>query len=521
MTGLLPWLKSWSEQPIIAAMNSAAATLAHLRPLDLLALWPTHAPLMLLHSGSRQRRWARWSVFALPRCGYRFDGRSSLRGDLPASLGRIALSHDPLRDLDAILAATRHAETGSRGEPFAGGWIGHFSYDLGRWIEPCAARADRRGRFAGLPQSCAAGDERGDMAGDTAGSWPLIELWHCPEALVFDHLNNRRHVVGNGDFFAEAVSSLAPRPSRGLRETFETGPIEAVSSPQHYQAIVERTLEYIRAGDIYQANLAQWFAAPFRGSTRALAAQALASSAAWFGAYLEPGDDPAGPAARRRIISMSPELLLSLDASTRRVITRPIKGTRLASDDPRLLRQSSKDTAELTMIVDLMRNDLGRVCEIGSVQVPAPRMIETHGTVHHGVAEITGAVRADVTVGDLLRAIFPGGSVTGAPKIRSMQIIDELEPHPRGPYCGCIGFISDRGDLTLNIAIRTMLLEGRGDPDRLDDLQGELRYAAGCGIVADSDPEAEYRESLAKTAVLRAALTIRAKPCLAAPLVRG
>lgn len=498
-------------------MNSAAATLAHLRPLDLLALWPTHAPLMLLHSGSRQRRWARWSIFALPRCGYRFDGRSSLRGDLPASLGRIALSHDPLRDLDAILAATHHAQTGSRGEPFAGGWIGHFSYDLGRWIEPRAARADRHGRFAGSPQP----SKDGNRAGDRTGEWPLIELWHCPHALIFDHLNNRWHVVGNGDFIAEAVSSLAPRRSRGRRDAFETGPIEAVSTPQHYRAIVERTLEYILAGDIYQANLAQWFAASFRGSTRALAAQALASSGAWFGAYLEPGDDPAAPGVRRRIISMSPELLLSLDASTRHVITRPIKGTRLASDDPLLLRQSCKDAAELTMIVDLMRNDLGRVCEIGSVQVPSPRLIETHGTVHHGVAEITGAVRADVTVGDLLRAIFPGGSVTGAPKIRAMQIIDELEPHQRGPYCGCIGFISDRGDVTLNIAIRTMLLEGRGDPHRLDDLQGELRYAAGCGIVADSDPEAEYRESLAKTAVLRAALTIQAKPCWAAPLVRG
>jgi para-aminobenzoate synthetase component 1 len=223
------------------------------------------------------------------------------------------------------------------------------------------------------------------------------------------------------------------------------------------------------------------------------------------------------PGVRRGIISMSPELLLAFDASTRQVITRPIKGTQLSCNDPRVLRQSSKDAAELTMIVDLMRNDLGRVCEIGSVQVPAPRMIETHGTVHHGVAEITGRVRADVSVGGLLRAVFPGGSVTGAPKIRAMQIIDELEPQPRGPYCGCIGFISDRGDVTLNVAIRTMLLQGEGPTDQFDQMTGELRYAAGCGIVADSDPEAEYRESLAKTAVLREALATaaqRARPVI-------
>ncbi|MEE8153446.1 MAG: chorismate-binding protein, partial [Phycisphaerales bacterium] len=160
----------------------------------------------------------------------------------------------------------------------------------------------------------------------------------------------------------------------------------------------------------------------------------------------------------------------------------------------------------LHMIVDLMRNDLGRVCEYGSVRVPQSRAIETHPTVHQGVAEITGSLRADVTLGRLLGATFPGGSVTGAPKIRAMQIIDELESICRGPYCGAIGWISDHGFTRLNMAIRTIALTGRRKTGAWDKMVGTLDYGVGGGIVADSQPIAEYRETLDKAAVLRLVL---------------
>jgi len=191
------------------------------------------------------------------------------------------------------------------------------------------------------------------------------------------------------------------------------------------------------------------------------------------------------------IISMSPESFLSVDDAGE-VRTRPIKGTLGVDRDPSELLASAKDTAELAMIVDLMRNDLSRVCRPGSVRVTVPRTIETHATVHHAAAEICGALRSGVDPTALLAATFPPGSVTGAPKIRAMQVIDELESAPRGPYCGAVGFVDDRGTLELNVAIRTITLA----------LDGTLLYSAGCGIVADSDPALEEEESRLKCRVL-------------------
>jgi para-aminobenzoate synthetase component 1 len=176
------------------------------------------------------------------------------------------------------------------------------------------------------------------------------------------------------------------------------------------------------------------------------------------------------------------------------VVTRPIKGTRPSSVDARELDESDKDRAELAMIVDLMRNDLGRVAEIGSVRVTEPRVLETHRTVHHGVAEISARLRDGVTWRDLLAATFPPGSVTGAPKIRAMQIIEELEPHGRGFYCGAIGFIARSGHAGLNVAIRTAQIGAASGARGARPLV----YHAGCGIVADSDPSAEVAETHAK-----------------------
>ncbi|MHC4994665.1 MAG: anthranilate synthase component I family protein, partial [Planctomycetota bacterium] len=243
--------------------------------------------------------------------------------------------------------------------------------------------------------------------------------------------------------------------------------------------------------DIFQANLAQRFDTTFVGDPRELFARLATVSPAWYGAYLEL---PSG----RRLLSTSPELFLRVDG--RHVTTRPIKGTRPAAGDPNELRRAEKDTAELNMIVDLMRNDLGRVCEYKSVRVTQPRTIESHPTVHHGVATIEGDLHPSMDTVDLLRATLPGGSVTGAPKIRAMQIIDELEGRPRGPYCGAIGTLS-RDHSQLNVAIRTLLLE----PTEAGASTYRAAFSAGGGIVADSDPEAEYLETIDKAqAILRA-----------------
>ncbi len=268
--------------------------------------------------------------------------------------------------------------------------------------------------------------------------------------------------------------------------------------------MVGRGLQYIGAGDVFQVNLSHRMSAGFRGEPRGWYAEVAGASPAWYGAYLElRGEVGEVGKGVRTLASWSPELFLEVEGGRgeggggRRVVTRPIKGTLASSGLASALEGSGKDAAELHMIVDLMRNDLGRVCRFGSVRVEERRAIETHPTVHHGVATVAGELREGVTVTDLLRATFPGGSVTGVPKVRAMQIIEEVEPVGRGAYCGGIGLFH-RGGMVLNLAIRTAMIEqeSRGGA-------GRLAYSVGGGIVADSDPGAEWRETLAKAAVVK------------------
>jgi para-aminobenzoate synthetase component 1 len=359
---------------------------------------------------------------------------------------------DLIGELDRLGAQEPQTRDGSTPPiPFLGGWIGYLSYDLGRRLEPAA-----RHRSA----SASAADDRG---------WPLGVLGWCPDALVYDNLTGGWYAVGDPPW--------TPGPAHD-GGGFRAGNLVSAVDPDAYLGTVS---------------------ALFEGSTRRLGLTALALSGAWYGAYLElPGG--------RCLVSLSPELLLEVDAVTRRIVTRPVKGTRPSAATRRELRDSVKDTAELNMIVDLMRNDLGRVCEYGSVRVPQARIIETHPTVHHGVAEVTGCLSGGVGLGRLLSAAFPGGSVTGAPKIRAMQIIDELEAVRRGPYCGAIGFVSTCGRVGLNVAIRTIALAGRRRRGAWGHLDGTLDYGVGGGIVADSTPMAEYRESMDKAAILRMVL---------------
>ena len=255
---------------------------------------------------------------------------------------------------------------------------------------------------------------------------------------------------------------------------------------------VVRAKEYIAAGDIYQVNLTHTLSSPWHENAGPLYPCLRAASPAPFSCFLRLGDTT--------VLSASPECFLHIDG--RRVVTRPIKGTRPRSQDPeadnaaaRDLLASAKERAELTMITDLERNDLGQVCDYGSVKATALCALESFAHVHHLVSTVEGELRPGISAVQALRACYPGGSITGAPKKRAREIIAELEPSPRGIYTGAIGFFGCDGRAAFNIAIRTLVVR-----------DGTATFGVGAGIVADSDPEAEYDETMHKAAGLFAAL---------------
>ena len=266
---------------------------------------------------------------------------------------------------------------------------------------------------------------------------------------------------------------------------------------EEYLDKVARSVAYIKAGDIFEVNLSQRFSCAYGMQAGVLYEYLANHNPAGYAGLIQNND--------QAVVSASPELFLSKRG--RRIVTRPIKGTvtrgRNEQEDRRnraWLERSEKDIAELNMIIDLERNDLGRVCEYGTVEVLAEREIEAHPTVYHAVATVAGQLRDGVSVADILRATFPGGSITGAPKIRAMEIIDELEPTARSVYTGSIGWIGVNGDMDLNIAIRTVILERQ-----------RAYVQAGGAVVADSEPQAEYEETLAKAAALVKALWVTSK----------
>jgi para-aminobenzoate synthetase component 1 len=373
--------------------------------------------------------------------------------------------------------------------PFAGGWIGYFAYEaglIGQRVPPRSAAASTIPlvRF-GLYDHVLVFDHTDERWYACAIDWP--EAWRLerlPVARRLDILRKRLY----------AAETARPAP---LPEPTTTVPV-ANMSREAYRMKAARAMDYIRAGDIYQVNLTRRFSARTDASPLELYRRLRRFDPAPHAAFLQ-WDEGA-------IVSASPELFL--DVCDRRVVTRPIKGTRPRVGDEiidasrrRELDESEKERAELTMIVDLLRNDLGRVCEYGSIRVTDPGAIEEHPTVFHRVATITGRLSPDRGWADLLEAALPGGSVTGAPKIRAMQIIRELEPTPRGVYCGSIGWIGLDGNLSLNIAIRTMVQR-----------ESTVHVHAGGAIVAESDPQQEYEEIQAKAAGMFAALNVRQVP---------
>jgi para-aminobenzoate synthetase component 1 len=259
-------------------------------------------------------------------------------------------------------------------------------------------------------------------------------------------------------------------------------------------AAVEGAQRYIRSGDIYQVNLSRRLSVPASDSSWDLFQNLSAVSPAPFAAYLEAGE--------MSVVSSSPEQFLRLSGS--QIVTRPIKGTRPRANDPTRdaqlayeLQTSPKELAELVMITDLLRNDLGRICEYGSVQVPELARLEKFAQVQHLVSTVEGRLRPEITHFAALASCFPGGSITGAPKFRAMEIIDELEPIARGPYCGALGYLGFNRESQLSIAIRTAVCAA-----------GSTHFNVGAGIVADSDPAAEYEETQAKARGFLAALAI-------------
>jgi para-aminobenzoate synthetase component I len=374
------------------------------------------------------------------------------------------------------------------GIPFVGGALGYFGYDLRHFVEVLPRQAEND---LDLPEM-------------------YVGLYDL--ALVFDHHAGRLLSISTG--YPETSESKRRRRAQEraawLRDrvaaasaTASNEPGPAVAGPEvagfargftraGYQAAVETVKEHIAKGDVYQVNLSQRFSVPLAVPPWTLYRRLRAVNPAPFSAYLN-FDDVV-------VASSSPERFLRVEG--RRIETRPIKGTRprgkTREEDLALARElssSPKDRAENLMIVDLLRNDLGRVAEIGSVRVPELFALERHPNVFHLVSTVTAMLGSKYDAVDLLRACWPGGSITGAPKIRAMEIIDQLEPTTRGVYCGSIGYLSFSGDMDTSIVIRTFVIA-----------KGVAHFQVGGGIVADSDPTEEYQETLDKARGLIEAL---------------
>ncbi|HEX7336456.1 MAG TPA: aminodeoxychorismate synthase component I [Gemmatimonadales bacterium] len=382
--------------------------------------------------------------------------------------------------------------------PFQGGLAGYIGYDWGAVLERLP-----RPRYddlaipdvvLGLYDWVIAWDHRAGQAWVISTGLP--ETGASQEARARERLAMVRERLRGKRVGGEAGKrgGIPGLPPTGLAPSYPVAGIEAAEkiglrstfTHRGYLDAVARVRDYIVAGDIFQANLSQRFEGRLDEPPFDLYRRLRRHNPAPFAAYLDFAD--------MAVVSASPERFLRLDGDRRSIETRPIKGTRPRGLGPmhdaalgRALAESQKDRAENVMIVDLLRNDLSRVCRPGTVRVPELFALEHHPTVHHLVSTVIGELEPGADAADVIRAAFPGGSITGAPKVRAMEIIAELEPTQRGVYCGSIGYISATGAMDTSIVIRTYLA-----------LRGQIYFQAGGGIVADSDPELEYRETLDK-----------------------
>lgn len=446
----------------------------------------SHKPwAMLLDSGQPQSQYGRYDILVADpfvtissyeaSAEYAAEFGSKTRTEIVQNGLTTISQEDPFLILNSLLASYQIAQNAL---PFSGGAVGYFSYDLARQLEHLENRALSN---EAIPHM---------MVG--------IYDW----AVVVDHREKTAYLVSNGfqqsthDHW-DALCTLFDAPAAmALADFALSSPVISNMSYEQYATAFNTVKNYITEGDCYQVNLAQRFSAKAQGCAWTAYNKLREISPAPFMAYLNFGF--------MQVLSGSPERFLQVVGS--HVETRPIKGTRPRSDDveqdrqfAKELQESIKDRAENLMIVDLLRNDISKSCEIGSVKADQLFQLQSFANVHHLVSIVTGTLKAGdkcqgKTALDLLRGCFPGGSITGAPKLRSMQIIEELEPHRRGIYCGAIGYIGFDGNMDSNIAIRTAVyLKDSAHSDT-----GEISFYAGGGIVADSVLEKEYVETLDK-----------------------
>jgi para-aminobenzoate synthetase component 1 len=444
-------------EPIDVTPNDAARRLAG-------APW-----LTLLDSSLLGGRMGGWSYLGVdPFLVVQARGR---RVELRANDRCVSLEADPFEVLAALLRELRVPEQSGL-PPFVGGAIGYLGYDLGRLLER-------------LPD-CLVADP--DL--------PDLHLAFFDGVIAWDHARDRGWLVGlNPEGRRGGIAELRKKVTEGPRATPVRLDAEVrfrSNVPREtYLAMVRRVLDEVASGEVYQVNVSQRLEAEWTGTAWDAYERLRQASPVPFGAFLQLGGN-------RAVLSASPERFLRLDG--REVETRPMKGTRPRGRTPeedealaRDLAQSQKDRAENAMIVDVLRNDLGRVCRTGSVRVEELCAVERYATVWQMVSTVRGELAPEADSLDLIRACFPSGSISGAPKIRAMQLIEALEPVRRGVYCGAIGYLSATGAMDTSVAIRTVVLDGT-----------RLLLPVGGGIVADSDPDAEYEESLVKA---RAGLT--------------
>jgi para-aminobenzoate synthetase component 1 len=430
-------------------------------PLTYFAALRQRPGAVLLDSGRPAAPGGRYDILSSdPRCQLEIDAEGEVHGD-PALAGLEGFSAQQAL-LDRLPKAVPDSDL-----PFLGGLIGYWSYDLGR---------------QGLPPQ---------------GHWREVIDMPCSRvglydwALIQDHHRRESWLVATPLRQTEVLDWLA-RPADPAGDFRLEGPFVAEMTRDGYLARFDAVQRYIRDGDCYQINLAQRFSASYQGDLWKAYLCLRAATPTPFAGFMAWGD--------RGILSLSPERFLRCHSD--RVEARPIKGTRRRGgsreEDRRLaeaLVRSLKDRAENVMIVDLLRNDLGRVCRPGSIRVPQLCQLESYANVHHLVSVVTGELESGRAPLELLAAAFPGGSITGAPKVRAMQIIDELEPSNRSAYCGSLGYVDVRGRMDTSIAIRTAVADG-----------SRLHLWGGGGLVADSRGEDEYVETLDKIRHLMEAL---------------
>lgn len=433
---------------------------------DLAALqhaWPAHFPLLMTSSAealdASAQRHARWDMLL---CA---NGEGCVR-DVAGhvrDLSGAALPGGFFAQLQAQWQALR-LPRGDAELPFRGGWALLLGYEAAQEIEPILHLPHADG---GLPQAVAL---------------------RCPVALLRDHASGRLRLIaehGAESLLAQVQAQIAALPQAAATPVWQAPTALVEDAPERYLHGVRRALDYIAAGDVFQVNLSRGWRAEFADAVAPLALHrrlAQANPAPFAGVFAH---------ADWAVVSASPERLLSIADGIAQ--TRPIAGTRprIAGEDAQArideLVGHPKERAEHVMLIDLERNDLGRVCVPGSVRVDELMAVESYAHVHHIVSNVRGRLREDATPVDAIRAVFPGGTITGCPKVRCMQIIAELEGSGRGAYTGAMGWLNRDGDLDLNILIRSAQLHGR-----------HLWFRTGAGIVVDSDPVRELEETRAK-----------------------